>query len=90
MEGDGKTERVSPAEGKKRLEKFIKAFEGSEEAVRELVDALVGEEDSLAAYLDETIKSNHDLAKEVRGLRKDLRSLARAQGYGGIFEAFGG
>lgn len=69
---------------RKRFERFVKAFEesskhsrASAEATRELLEGLCGEEDSLAAAIDELID-------EVRGLRADLRDLAKANGLGSI------
>lgn len=92
-----KDDPVSPSEGRKRVEQFVTAFTGCEEAVRELTAALVGDKDSLAEYLDDGIESvkecNENMAtltEEIHGFRKDLRQLARSRGLGDIFDVLRG
>lgn len=69
----------------KKLERFVQAFEASADAGATLKEALL----TLAGILDDEkdglITAMLDLTEEIRGLRQDLRTAAKAQGLGDLF-----
>jgi len=77
-------------DAQKRLERFIKAFEGASGMTEALVAAITHGEDGLVAALDDLIGEIRGLREDVSGLREDLRAAARAGGLAGLFSALRG
>lgn len=80
------TEPTSPgkADANRRVEKFAKAFtdaaaagENVVKVVAEFMDVINHEQDGLISAID-------DLSDEIRGLREDLRAMAKERGLGDI------
>jgi len=70
----------------KKLERFVKAFEESSDSVATLKEAIL----TLAGILDDEkdglITAMLEMTDEIRGLRQDLRTAAKAQGLGNLFD----
>lgn len=85
---------TTPEEGKERFKKFLKVFEdvgkSSKESAKlaaDLLESIGNDEIGLTAAIADLTEEVHGMTGEMRELRKDLRTAAKAGGLHALFSA---
>ncbi len=91
--GEGQGGAAQPKKLPPGVERFVKAFEKATISQEGLADAFDGlfemighKENGLISAIDELRDSNIQLAEQIVGLRKDIRTAAQARGLVRLFD----